>query len=196
MLSVEFAGFSSMVPTDHEDMPVVEAMRSGDLTALGTLYNRYGEPVYRLSLRILKNPQEAEDLTQEVFLAFWRSTGYDPQRGTVLVYLLTMTRSRAINRLRQAKSRLRLVERWTHQRPTSAPDMPMENASLKELSHRVGEALQTLPANQRQVLELAHYDGLSQSEISEQLQIPLGTVKTRSRQGLLKLRQLLKDLVE
>jgi len=185
-----------MAPTDLEDIPVIEAMRSGDLTALGTLYNRYGEAVYRLSLRILKNPQEAEDLTQEVFLTFWRSTGFDPQRGTLLVYLLTMTRSRAINRLRQAKSRLQLLQRWNRNRPTNTANVPMETASLKELSQHVTAALHTLPDNQRQVLELAYYDGFSQSEIAEQLEIPLGTVKTRSRQGLLKLRTLLKDLVE
>lgn len=196
MWSAEFAGSSNMAPTAPEDIPVIEAMRSGDLTALGTLYNHYGEAVYRLSLRILKNPQEAEDLTQEVFLTFWRSTSFDPQRGTLLVYLLTMTRSRAINRLRQAKSRLQLLQRWSRNRPTDTANVPMETASLKELSQQVTVALQTLPDNQRQVLELAYYDGFSQSEIAEQLEIPLGTVKTRSRQGLLKLRTLLKDLVE
>lgn len=185
-----------MTPIDHEDIPLIKALRSGDLTALGTLYARYGEAVYRLSLRILQNPDEAEDLTQEVFLAFWHSSGYDPNRGTMLVYLLTMTRSRAINRLRQSKSRLQLLQRWNNNRPTDASNIPMENASLKELSHRVSQALQALPENQQQVLELAYYDGLSQSEIAEQLKIPLGTIKTRSRRGLLKLRQLLKDLVE
>lgn len=195
MWSVEFAGSFNMAPTDLEDIPVIEAMRSGDLTALGTLYNRYGEAVYRLSLRILKNPQEAEDLTQEVFLTFWRSTGFDPQRGTLLVYFLTITRSRAINRLRQAKSRLQLLQRWHRNRPTDTANVPMETASLKELSQQITEALHTLPENQRQILELAYYDGLSQSKIAEQLEIPLGTVKTRSRQGLLNLRKLLKDLV-
>lgn len=196
MWSVEFAGSFNMAATDPEDIPVVKAMRSGDLTALGTLYNRYGEPVYRLSLRILKNPEEAEDLTQEVFLTFWRSTGFDPKRGTLLVYLLTITQSRAINRLRQAKSRLQLLQRWNRNRPTDTANVPMETASLKELGQQITTALQTLPDNQRQILELAYYDGLSQSEIAEQLEIPLGTVKTRSRQGLLKLRKLLKDLVE
>lgn len=196
MWSMAFVGSSNMAPIDHEDAPLIEAMRSGDLSALEQLYTRYGEAVYRLAVRILTNPQEAEDLTQEVFLTFWRNTSYDPARGTVLTYLLTMTRSRGINRLRQAKTRLNLLHRWNQHRPTAAPNVPMEHASLTELSQRVAVALETLPANQRQVLELAYYDGLSQSEITERLQIPLGTVKTRSRQGLLKLRRLLKDLVE
>lgn len=196
MWSVELFGSCKMALTDNEDNAVIQAMRSGDLSALETLYNRYGTAVYRLALRILNNSQEAEDLTQEVFLTFWRTTNYDPARGKVLVYLLTLTRSRAINRLNQARSQQKLRQRWNHHQPRDAQNMPMENAALTELSHRVSEALQIIPENQRQVLEMAYYDGLSQSEITEQLQIPLGTVKTRSRQGLLKLRQLLKDLVE
>lgn len=196
MWSVEFAGSSNMTLSDRSDTELIQALQSGDLSALGIVYNRYGEAVYRLALRILSNAQEAEDLTQEVFLTFWRKGTYDPNRGAVLVFLLTMTRSRAINRINQTRSQQQLLQRWKRSSPIDASDIPMEHASLKELSHRVSEALQTLPENQRQVLEMAYYDGLSQSEITQQLNIPLGTVKTRSRQGLLKLRQLLKDLVE
>lgn len=185
-----------MTLAEHPDTEVIQALRLGDLSALGILYSRYGEAVYRLALRILSNSQEAEDLTQEVFLTFWRTTTYDPERGSVLVFLLTVTRSRAINRLHQVRSHQQLLQRWRRNRPLNASNVPMENASLKELSHRVSQALQTLPDSQRQVLEMAYYHGLSQSEITQQLKIPLGTVKTRSRQGLLKLRQLLKDLVE
>jgi RNA polymerase sigma-70 factor (ECF subfamily) len=185
-----------MALADHEDATVIQAMRSGDLTALQVFYRRYGEAVYRLASRILGNAQEAEDLTQEVFLTFWYADTYDPARGSVLVFLLTVTRSRAINRLSQVRSRQKLLQRWQQNRLPNASNIPMENASLTELSHHVLEALQALPDSQRQVLEMAYYDGLSQSEITEQLSIPLGTVKTRSRQGLLKLRQLLKDWVE
>lgn len=196
MWSVEFAGSSNMALADHEDTTVIRAMRSGDLAALKVLYRRYGEVVYRLALRILGNAHEAEDLTQEVFLTFWRTQTYDPARGSVVAFLLTMTRSRAINRLNQVKSKQKLLQRWQHNQSPNAPNAPLENASLAELSHHVSEALQALPDSQRQVLEMAYYDGLSQSEITEQLKIPLGTVKTRSRQGLLKLKQLLKDWME
>jgi len=185
-----------MALADCEDLKVIQAMRSGDLAALKVLYHRYGEVVYRLALRILGNAPEAEDLTQEVFLTFWRTETYDPARGSVVAFLLTMTRSRAINRLNQVKSKQKLLQRWQHNQSPSAPNPPLENASLKELSHHVSEALQRLPDSQRQVLEMAYYGGLSQSEITEQLKIPLGTVKTRSRQGLLKLKQLLKDWME
>jgi len=196
MWSVGFAGSSNMVLADREDAAVLQAMRSGDLAALQVFYHRYGEAVYRLALRMLGNSSEAEDLTQEVFLTFWRTEAYDPARGSVLVFLLTVTRSRAINRLKQVKSQQKLLQRWQHNRLTNAPNIPLENASLTELSHHVSEALQALPDSQRQVLEMAYYEGLSQSEITERLDIPLGTVKTRSRQGLLKLRQLLKGWVE
>ena len=196
MWSSKLTGYSSVASTDNEDIKVIQAMRSGDLSALRILYKRYGEAVYRLALRILGNSHEAEDLTQEVFLKFWRAETYDAARGSVLVFLLTMTRSRAINRLKQVQSQQKLLHQWQHNRSPNAPNPPLENASLKELSHHVSEALQALPDSQRQVLEMAYYDGLSQSEITEQLKIPLGTVKTRSRQGLLKLRQRLQDWIE
>jgi RNA polymerase sigma-70 factor (ECF subfamily) len=196
MWSAKVGGSANMALTDYADIELLQALRSGNLAALKVFYHRYGEGVYRLALRMLGNAHEAEDLTQEVFLAFWRKNTYDPTRGSMLVFLLTMTRSRAINRLSQMRSQQKLLQRWQQNRPTNVTNAPLENASLTELSHHVSEALQALPDNQRQVLELAYYSGLSQSEITEQLNIPLGTVKTRSRQGLLKLRQLLKDWVE
>jgi RNA polymerase sigma-70 factor, ECF subfamily len=181
---------------ESEDLDLIARMRSGDLEALSRLYRRYGTIVYRLSLKILDNAQEAEDLTQEVFLSLWRKPNYDPQRGKLVVYLLTMTRSQAINRIRQTQSYQQRLQRWQQQQPSHSeaiPNRPMEHAALQELSEQVSDALQTLSAEQRQVLELAYYHGLSQLEISTQLQLPLGTVKTHSRRGLLKLRQLLKD---
>ncbi|MDJ0615715.1 MAG: sigma-70 family RNA polymerase sigma factor [Calothrix sp. MO_192.B10] len=178
------------------DIELFQALQSGDLSALGVVYDRYGEAVYRLALRILGDGTEAEDLTQEIFLAFWRDSKYDPHRGSMIVFLLTMTRSRAINRLRQKRSQQQLLQRCQRSMPTDADNSPMNNVSVQEISHIVGEALQELPENQRQVLKMAYYQGLSQSEITHELNIPLGTVKTRTRQGLLKLRKLLKDLVD
>jgi RNA polymerase sigma-70 factor, ECF subfamily len=191
-----FAGSSGMTLADHDDATVVQAMRAGDLAALQVFYHRYGEAVYRLSLQMLGHLHEAEDLTQEVFLTFWRKAAYDPERGSVLVFLLTMTRSRAINRLNQAKSKQKILQRWHRHQPAHSANIPLENAALTELSDHVTKALQQLPDGQRQVLEMAYYEGLSQSEITEKLNIPLGTVKTRSRQGLIKLRQLLQDWVD
>jgi RNA polymerase sigma-70 factor, ECF subfamily len=183
--------------TDQSDFQVVVALQKGDNTALGIVYDRYGTAVYRLALRMLSNPAEAEDLTQEVFLAFWRGVEkYDPQRGTLLVFLLTITRSRSLNRLKQQNSQQNLQQRFGHHLPTAPSQPGMESVALNELSDRMSNALQQLPIAQKQVLEMAYYEGKSQSMIAQELDLPLGTIKTRSRQGLLKLRQLLRDLVE
>lgn len=180
----------------QDEETIMAAVQQGDSCALGILYSRYGAVVYRLALRILKGPQDAEDLTQEIFLNLEKATRYQPGRGSVLNFLMVITRSRALNRIRRGQSQGRLLQRCEHQYSDDFPNLPMENATFSELSQRVVSALAALPPKQRQVLELAYYEGLSQSEITQQLQIPLGTVKTRSRQGLLKLKNLLQDLVE
>ncbi len=182
--------------SNQTEAELFQALQAGDLSALSAIYDRYGEAVYRLALRILGNTSEAEDLTQEIFLAFWRSAKYDPNRGKMLIYLLTMTRSRAINRLHQKSSQQKLLQRCQRSIPTQTESNLMEKVSLGEVSQLISKALEEIPENQQQVLKMAYYEGLSQSEITEQLNIPLGTVKTRTRQGLLKLRKLLKDLVD
>jgi RNA polymerase sigma-70 factor, ECF subfamily len=186
----------SMGLADRSDIEVVRALRAGDPAAMAILYDRYGHAVYRLALRLLGQTADAEDLTQEVFLRFLQRTTYDPQRGTVLVFLLTVTRSQAINRLRKTKSQQQFLQRWERHLPDLARDPLMENVSLTELQQRLTSELGTLPDYQRQVLEMAYYDGLTQAEIAQNLNVPLGTVKTRARQGLLKLRKLLHDLVD
>lgn len=163
---------------------------------LGALYDTYGEAVYRLSLRMLRNPSDAEDLTQEVFVDFWQKQKYDPSRGSLITFLLMMTRSRALNRIRKRQSRQQLLQRWEKVMPMSQADESVDQAVLSEVSVQIRSALQELPDAQRQVLEMAYYEGLSQSEITERLGIPLGTVKTRSRQGLLKLRKSLHKLMD
>jgi RNA polymerase sigma-70 factor, ECF subfamily len=197
MLSQVSSGFSEFMPTDESDLQVLKALQQGDTTALGIVYDRYGAVVYRLALRILANPTEAEDLTQEIFLAFWRGVDkYDPERGTLLVFLLTITRSRALNRLKQQTSQQNLQQKVGDYLSQTHSNPGMESATLTELCERMGIALGQLPSHQKQVLEMGYYQGKSQSEIARELNLPLGTVKTRSRQGLLKLRQFLQDLVE
>lgn len=183
--------------TDESDLLVLTALRQGDTNALGIIYDRYGTAVYRLALKMLTNATEAEDLTQEVFLAFWRGVDkYDVDRGTLVVFLLTITRSRALNRIKQQGSQHNLSQRVGTYLPKAASNPSLEAVTLTELRERMSSALQELPDHQKQVLEMGYYQGKSQSEIAQELDLPLGTVKTRSRQGLLKLRQFLKDLVE
>jgi RNA polymerase sigma-70 factor, ECF subfamily len=179
-----------------EDLVLIQAMQAGDLKGLRGLYRRYGEVVYRLALRILDDPQDATETTQDVFLNLWRTTSYQPSRNRVLVYLLTITRAQSINRLRQTQSRPYRHQRWLIEYPSRASvlqDLSLEHNQLKELTEQVEHALDHLSDQQRQVIELAYYDGMSQSEIMVELQLPLGTVKANARQGLLHLRQLLTD---
>lgn len=185
-----------MVLSNETDTEVFQALRSGNPLALGIFYDRYGEVVYRVALRMLGNAQEAEDLTQEVFLTLWRSGAYDSKRGSMLVFLTTLTRSKAIDRHRQIKAQWQRLQRWSRNASPENSSNLMDKVSLEEMSQRVREALAELPPNQKQILEMSYYDGLSQSEISDNLNMPLGTVKTHKRKGLLYLRQMLQDLVE
>jgi RNA polymerase sigma-70 factor (ECF subfamily) len=164
--------------------------------ALAMLYERYGSLVYGVALKILKNSQEAEDLTQEIFLALWRHVTYSPEHGYFIRYLITMTRSRAIDKIRSRGRNLKLIQRWrqTITAETSS-NSPVEQASLTERSQQVRSALAQLSQQQRQVLEMAYDEGLSQSEIAKRLDIPLGTVKTWTRQGLLRLKPILQDKI-
>ncbi|WP_017298873.1 sigma-70 family RNA polymerase sigma factor [Nodosilinea nodulosa] len=180
-------------PTDPvSDRDLVNGLWAGDTNALATLYDRYSSMVYTLALKMLCNTAEAEDLTQEVFVNFWQRRQYDPDRGSIGSYLATYTRSRAIDRLRVSSGRANILQRF--QRITAASTHvpnPLDHATHKEQQQHLRHALDQLPLTEREVLEIAYFQGLSQSEIAAQLGIPLGTVKSRCRQGLLRLRALL-----
>ena len=170
----------------------------GDSSALAILYDRYGLLVYRLVYRMLKNTAEAEDLTQEIFLSLQEKPNYNPQRGSFYTYLMMLTRSRTIDRLRSKRSQGNLLANLGKFKDLIGKqnhDTPMEIASAEEREIQVRNALASLSANQRQILELSYYEGLSQTEIAAKLKIPLGTVKTHSRRGLIKLRKNLQNLV-
>jgi RNA polymerase sigma-70 factor, ECF subfamily len=165
--------------------------------ALGALYNRYAPTLLALGARILGSRADAEEVVQEVFLRVWDHAGrYDAARSSVSTWLILIARSRAIDRLRTRK----VVER-THE--TAGLDAPRDHASpegletvlIRERRERVRRELADLPREQRQVLEMAFYDGLSQSEIAAKADIPLGTVKTRTLLAMKKLRGALRDEV-
>lgn len=183
-------------PRSVSDLELSGMLRSGQSIALGILYDRYAGLVYGLALTILTNAQEAEDLTQEIFLALCRNNNYNPGRGSFGSFLITVTRSRAIDKLRSRGRRLKFVERWGQTIMPEAPSStPLEWASLSECSQYVQEALAQLPDNQRRVLEMSYYKGLSQTEIARELNTPLGTVKSWARKGLFKLKETLQDFV-
>ena len=185
-------------PADQADPQSTDAelfrrLASGQTEALGQLYDRHAGLVHSIALQLLSNAQEAEDLTQDIFLNLVRKNSYDPKRGSLRTYLAILTRSRAIDRLR---SRQRQQEKLkTDVEIEKQSEALIEEISQIEQSQQIQAALASLPELEQQVLRMAYYQGLSQSEISEQLDIALGTVKSRSRRGLIKLRQALADFM-
>ncbi|MEM9904038.1 MAG: sigma-70 family RNA polymerase sigma factor [Cyanobacteria bacterium P01_D01_bin.44] len=180
---------------DATDEALIEAIKAKQVGALREIYRRYAGLVYTLALRILNTAEEAEDMTQEIFLTLWHQCRYDPSRGSLKRFLVMITRSRSIDRVRSRKSRHRLLQRFrtTVDHPTD--NAPLDHATQGEAAQKVRNALSALSQAEREVLEIAYYEGLSQSEIANRLSLPLGTVKTRSRQGLKKLRRALDNQI-
>jgi RNA polymerase sigma-70 factor, ECF subfamily len=174
------------------DAELYQALQAGHTEALGVLYDRHAGLVHGLALKALGNAQEAEDLTQDIFINLSRSTAYDARRGSLRTFLAVLTRSRAIDRVRSHQVKRSFLERFRSHRHTEiAAHSPLEQIFQNEQSEEVQTALRHLSKNEQQILRLAYYDGLSQSEIARRLNIPLGTVKTTTRRSLLKLRQTL-----
>jgi RNA polymerase sigma-70 factor (ECF subfamily) len=182
---------------DDTDEALFLSLKQGDQSALAILYDRYSRLVYTIAFRILNSGPEAEDLTQEIFLTLWQKQAYNPNRSSLSRFLSTITRNRAIDRVRASSNRRRILTGLIPQGSSiDTFSLPEEQASQGERSQRVREALQNLPEKQRELLWLAFYHGFSQSEIATHTNIPLGTVKSRMRQGLLKLKGTLQDLVD
>jgi RNA polymerase sigma-70 factor (ECF subfamily) len=181
---------------DTSDAELLRAVARGDEAALAPLYDRYASILLGLLLRILRSRPEAEDVLQEVFLQVWRrAKDFDESRGRAFTWLVTLARSRAIDRLRALDSRDR-----TATAAAAEPSEQIGDASADALRAEQGEivrgALAQLSEDQRTTLLLAYEEGLTQTEIAERLRQPLGTVKTRTRAGLMKLRELLRDRFE
>lgn len=180
-------------PTDAE---LLHAVARGDEAALAALYDRYSSILLGLLLRILHSRAEAEDVLQEVFVQVWRrADSYDESRGRGFTWLVTLARSRAIDRLRALDSRARAATAAAAEASDAAGDASLD-AFRSEQREIVRAALSQLTEDQRRTLLLAYEEGLTQSEIAARLNQPLGTVKTRTRAGLLKLRELLRDKFE
>ena len=169
----------------------------GDNDALERLYDATSTLVYSLALRIVGNTAAAEEVTLDVYTQVWRrAEQYDTGRGSPLSWLIMITRSRAIDRVRaSASSSQRLVTLEAVEEPTTATT-PEESSVMHERRRLVRAAFRDLPQEQRQVLELAYFSGLSHRAIADQLGVPLGTVKTRIRLGMVKLRESLRPFVE
>jgi len=175
------------------DVELLHAVARGDEVALACLYDGYRVILFGLLVRILNSREEAEDVLQEVFLQVWkRASDFDEARGRPFTWLVTLARSRAIDRLRSLGSRERVAQNAAREIIEETSDV-IEDAIRAEEAKVVRQALQEIPEEQRRVLELAYFEGLTQSEVARRLETPLGTIKTRMRSGMIKLRELLGD---
>ena len=180
------------------DVELLHAIARGDESALARLYDAYRVILFGLLVRILKSREEAEDILQEVFVQVWRrAKDFDEKRGRPFTWLVTLARSRAIDRLRVLASRQRLaVGAAQDQEQSESVSDALTDAVRAEQQTAVRRALAELPEEQRHTLVLAYFDGLTQSEIASKLNAPLGTIKTRMRSGMIKLRALLGSQLE
>jgi RNA polymerase sigma-70 factor (ECF subfamily) len=172
------------------DQSCMSRLKAGDVKALEELYDRHTPLLYSVVMRIVGSAVDAEEALQDTWLQVWRrADAYDPGRGAVGAWLLTLARSRAIDRLRGRGSRQR-AERAAEAAPPGAAEEASAPVVQRQLHARVTAALAELAPQQRDVLELAYFGGLSQSEIAARVGAPLGTVKSWTRQALMRLRDL------
>mgnify|MGYP000148819565 CR=1 FL=1 len=169
----------------QSDADLVKGAALGDAACIGELFDRHAGRMKSLALRIVRAPEEAEDVVQEIFVqAFRQADRFDPRRGPVLAWLSIMVRSRSLDRWRRRNTRRETTITEAQELEAQAPTPDLSAWAAKT-------ALQALPKEQRDLLELAYWDGLSQSEIALRLKRPLGAVKTRMRTGLRALRDAL-----
>ena len=177
------------------DQDLLGKVANGDRDALGQIYDRYSRQVYSLALRMVENQSQAEEIAQDVLMTVWkRGVTYKRDRGPFSAWLMSIAHNRCIDELRKRRRRARLPTfdiDDLRSEPSGNPD-EVSDAVFNTLDHEsIMEALNHLPPQQKQVIVMAYFQGLTQSEISTVLSTPLGTVKTRMRLGLHKMRGLL-----
>ena len=181
---------------EQSDAELIGRASEGDARALEALYDRYSRVVYSFALRILGDPQLAEELLQEVFFRAWQQgTAFRASRGTFITWLLSITHNMAIDEVRKRRRRPQKADSEDPQAVLAGvPDTGItveDEVWLGTLRDTISEAMATLPPAQREAIELAYFRGLTQREVAETLGEPLGTIKTRMRLGIQKLRDAL-----
>ena len=175
------------------DVHLAEQLAAGDLGALELLYDRYGSLAYSISMRVLGDPGKAEDVVQDVFLKLWtRAESFDAGRGSLRTWLLTAVRNRSIDYLRGRAAHERFEKEIPEHVVATGPGSdPWREVSLSIEREAVREAVDSLPSEQKQAVELAYFGGYSHPEIAEMIRVPLSTVKGRMRLGMEKLHSYL-----
>jgi RNA polymerase sigma-70 factor (ECF subfamily) len=185
----------SLTSAQRADRDVIDAIVRGDVHALASLYDRYAGELYAVTLRMLVESADAEEVVADTFTQVWRSAArYDAGRGSVAAWLVTMARSRAIDRLRARRTREIASGEVRPHIERIATDSPEREASRAEYRDHVRRALDGLAEDQRRAIDLAMYGGLSHAEIAQRLDEPLGTIKTRIRTGMQRLKAALGPL--
>lgn len=194
--ALELAGGVAVSAGDVPDTALLARVADRDEAALTALYGRYGGLIFTLALRIVGERPLAEEVMQDTFLRCWdRIETYHPTAGTPVAWLMGIARNRAIDLLRSRQHQARLREQGHLPDDQRPPPDTRPSTDIVELRQIVAVALAELPPAERQVVELACYGGLTQVEIARQLGAPLGTIKTRTRAALERLRTLLRPLI-
>ena len=183
--------------SNEEDLQLLAQISQGDQKSLALLYDKYGRLIYSLTLRIVRNEEEARELQQDVFLQVWHKAElFDNERGSFVTWLVTLAHNKSINTLRSRRYKKSALEAKqdiadiTHD-STVDHHTPLRDAMENDERRHIFSALEQIPEQQRKALYLAYYEGYSQSEIAEMLGEPLGTIKTRMRKGMMKLVSIL-----
>lgn len=180
-----------VVPTSDWEASVRTRLLAGEDAALGEVYDQYSSFVYGLAQRVIGDPRAAEDVSQEVFLHIWEHPeAFDPARGAMRTWLGTLAHRRSVDYIRREEARRRRNQREASRRPTSIPDVE-EMATALVAAERVRAALDVLPREQRQAIQLAYFEGKTYREVAEVLGIPEGTAKSRLRLGLRRIAEAL-----
>jgi RNA polymerase sigma-70 factor (ECF subfamily) len=186
-----------VLENDRDDLELHRRLSAGDRAAFDQLYRRYAGSAYGLAFRVTGQQLLAQDVVHDAFLALWRAPeAYDPARGAFRTFFLSLVHHRAVDTVRREERLRRRTERASNLEPVRGEDVAedvVEESFLSERRKGVREALLTLPPEQRQVVELAYFGGLTQAVIAERLGIPIGTVKTRTLAAMRKLRRRLEQ---
>lgn len=178
---------AATTPTVDEAFRLVQR---GDQSAFATVYDLLADRVYGTVARVLRDPAMSQEVTQEVFVEVWRTASrFDDERGTITAWVITMARRRAVDRVRREQSQRNRIDELNDQ-PTESVTNPADEVISSMDVTRVRTAVATLPDDQREVIELCFFEGLSHGDVARRLDLPLGTVKGRARGGLKKLRGL------
>jgi RNA polymerase sigma-70 factor (ECF subfamily) len=182
-------------PDANDDADLITKVATGDRAAFAALYDRFSTPLYSLAVKMLANEAEAKDVLQEVFLSVWsKAETFRADRGSAFSWVVAQLRNRAIDRIRSKRRRGELLE-------ANAPELEpsgsvttssAQNCEVSERAREVRSAMEQLSEEQRQVLRLAYFEGLTQVEIAEKLEEPLGTIKARAHRGMARLRTILR----